>query len=89
MKKYASLILIFLAPLGAYSQHLLRHKTTKTIPADPIDIQYYSKKNGWGAAAQIFTLNMGIWAFDRYIMKEDFAYIGFNSIKDNFKKGVS
>lgn len=87
MKRYLLIILIASAPLSAYSQHLLRHKTTKTTPADSIDIQYYSKKNGWGAAAQIFSLNMGIWAFDRYIMKEDFAYISFNSIKDNLTKG--
>lgn len=87
MKKYALIILILLAPLSAYSQHLLRHKTTKTISADSIDIQYYSKKNGWGAAAQIFTLNMSIWAFDRYGMNEDFAKIGFNSINNNLTKG--
>lgn len=86
MKKYI-LIIALLAPISVYSQHLLRHKTTKSIPADSLDLQYYSKKRGWGAAAQIFTLNMTIWAFDRYIMKEDFAYIGFNSISNNLKKG--
>lgn len=86
MKKYI-LIIALLAPISVYSQHLLRRKTTQPIPADSLDLQYYSKKNGWGAAAQIFTLNMSIWAFDRYIMKEDFAYIGFNSISDNLKKG--
>ncbi len=87
MKKYAFLILIFLAHLNASSQHLLRRKTTKAIPADSIDIQYYSKKNGWGAAAQVFTVNMAIWGFDRYVMREDFAYIGFNSFRDNLSKG--
>lgn len=86
MKKYI-LIIALLVPISVYSQHLLRRKTTQPIPADSLDLQYYSKKNGWGAAAQIFTLNMSIWAFDRYIMKEDFAYIGFNSISDNLKKG--
>lgn len=87
MKKFILIMLIFIAPISAFSQHLLRRKTTKSIPADSLDIQYYSKKNGWGAAAQIFTLNMSIWAFDRYVMKEDFAYIGFNSISDNLKNG--
>ncbi|PXV64485.1 uncharacterized protein DUF3943 [Dysgonomonas alginatilytica] len=86
MKKYI-LIIALLVPISAYSQHLLQRKTTQPIPADSLDLQYYSKKNGWGAAAQIFTLNMSIWAFDRYIMKEDFAYIGFNSMSDNLKKG--
>lgn len=87
MKKYISITLILIVSINTYSQHLLRRKTTKTILPDSVDLQYYSPKNGWGAAAQIFTLNMSIWAFDRYAMKEDFAYIGFNSIKDNLKKG--
>ncbi len=39
------------------------------------------------AGSQVFGLNMGIWAFDRYIQKGDFAYISMNSVKDNFKHG--
>lgn len=65
----------------------MRHYTTKTKPADKADIEYYSKKNGWGAAAQVFGINMGIWGFDRYVLKSDFAYIGFRSISDNLKGG--
>ncbi len=30
---------------------------------------------------------MGVWAFDRYVQKGDFAYISMSSIRDNFKKG--
>ncbi len=87
MKKYILTILILLASVSTYSQHLLRHKTTKYIAADSLDIQYYSKKNGWGAAAQAFSINMSIWGFDRYILNADFAHISFNSIKDNFSNG--
>ena len=32
-------------------------------------------------------VNLGVWGFDRYIMKSDYSYISFNSIKENFKKG--
>lgn len=34
-----------------------------------------------------FGINMGVWAFDRYIRKADFAYIDFHTIKDNIKHG--
>jgi hypothetical protein len=87
MKKSLLLVIILLLPLIGYSQFSMRHQTTKVQPADSIDIQYYSKKNGWGAAAQVFGLNMGVWGFDRYVLKSDFAYIGFRSISDNIKGG--
>jgi len=35
----------------------------------------------------VIGLNLGVWAFDRYVQKADFAYIGFNSIKKNLENG--
>lgn len=32
-------------------------------------------------------MNMGLWAFDRYILKGHYAYISFESIKENFRHG--
>lgn len=55
--------------------------------------QYYSDtlriipKKPWKAAAEVVGLNMAVWGFDRYIMKEDWAYINGQTIKHNFKKG--
>ena len=41
----------------------------------------------WKAALETFGLNMLVWSFDRYIVKEDWAYINGHTIKSNFKKG--
>jgi hypothetical protein len=62
-------------------------KTFTPIKADSIDIQYYKKKKPWNAAGQIAGLNLGLWAFDRYVIKGDYAYISMQSIKDNFSHG--
>lgn len=65
----------------------MRHQSTKIQAPDSTDILYYSKKNGFAAAAQNFTLNMAIWGFDRYILNADFAKISFKSIKKNLTEG--
>ncbi len=45
------------------------------------------EKRPWHAAAQVFGINAGVWAFDRYIMNEDFAKISAGSIRRNIKNG--
>lgn len=45
------------------------------------------KKNFLRAAGETFGMNMGLWAFDRYILKGHYAYISFESIKENFRHG--
>lgn len=44
-------------------------------------------KSFWRAATETFGLNIGLWAFDRYIQKGHFAYISLETIKENFKHG--
>lgn len=44
-------------------------------------------KKPWLATGEVLGLNIGIWAFDRFAAKADFAYINFNTIKNNFKTG--
>jgi len=85
-KSFFTLLLLFIT-LAANSQFVLRHQVVTTKPADSLDLQHYSKKRFWPAASMVFGLNMGIWAFDRYVQKADFAYININTIKDNFKNG--
>ncbi|WP_165020789.1 DUF3943 domain-containing protein [Dysgonomonas sp. ZJ279] len=88
MKKkiFLSLAILFCTN-SAYAQFAIRNSVRDPKPADSLDIAFYSKKKGWAAAGQIFTLNMGIWAFDRYIQKAEFAYISSQTIKDNLKHG--
>ncbi|MDR1698748.1 MAG: DUF3943 domain-containing protein [Prevotellaceae bacterium] len=45
------------------------------------------QKRPWLAAGEIFTLNMGVWSFDRLIKKDKYAHINWQSIKKNFRTG--
>ncbi len=87
MKKI--ILILFLVGIGftCYSQHTFLYHSSRVVPPDSLDIAYYSKKNGLCAAGQIFTINMGVWAFDRYALKSDFAYIDIHTIKANLKSG--
>jgi len=74
-------------PLSAYSQIGIRKLTSVPRLADSVDIAYHSEKNGLRAGTMVFGINMGVWIFDRYIQKGDFAYINGHTIKENFKHG--
>ncbi|WP_029904355.1 DUF3943 domain-containing protein [Prevotella sp. 10(H)] len=85
-KKFLITIVLMLATTASLYPQFAIHKTVvPSKPADSIDIAYYSKKNGWGAAAQNFSFNMGLWAFNRYVAKQDYAYISINTIRRNLK----
>lgn len=45
------------------------------------------KKRPWRAAIETFGLNVGVWAFDRYVMNEDFAHISMRTVSHNIKNG--
>ena len=45
------------------------------------------KKHFWRAAGEMFGLNVGLWAFDRYVLNGHYARISWNTIKANFKNG--
>ena len=44
-------------------------------------------KRPWRAALETFGINTGVWAFDRYILQEDFAKINLHTIHQNIKTG--
>ena len=52
------------------------------------DSTVFMPKKPWLAAGEVFGLNVGIWAFDRFLMNEDFAHINGHTIKNNFKTGL-
>ncbi|MDE5869477.1 MAG: DUF3943 domain-containing protein [Muribaculaceae bacterium] len=64
-----------------------RHIVAPTVVPDSADVAYHEKKNFWRAGAEVFGLNMGVWAFDRYVTKGHYAYISWHTIKENFKHG--
>jgi hypothetical protein len=63
-------------PFSACAQVFLQQR-------DSVDIGYYAKKNAWEAGLRNFSLNMGIWGFNRFIMNESFARINIHTIKKN------
>ena len=88
MKKLLLTLLTFLIAVNvAYPQLAIRHRLATPRPADSLDIDYYSHKRGLQAGTMVFGINMGVWTFDRYIRKADFAYINGRTIKDNLKHG--
>lgn len=48
------------------------------------DTTLFQPRRPWKAAAETFGLNMLVWGFDRFIMKEEWSYINGHTIKSNF-----
>lgn len=73
---------------GGYKHRVpYRHIVSIPVVPDTADMAYHEKKHFWRAGAEVFGLNMGLWAFDRYALKGHYAYISWESIKENFKHG--
>ena len=75
------LFLVFVSPLKG--QHIDRTEQ------DSIDCgkEIILVSRPWPAASEVFGINMGVWAFDRYVIKGGFAYINLNSMQRNMRKG--
>lgn len=71
----------------AYTQIGIRKLTSVPELPDSLDIAYYAQKKGFRTTSMVIGINMGVWAFDRYIREADFAYINMRTIRDNFKHG--
>ena len=63
------------------------HNVVPSIAPDSVDLAYYGKKRFGQSSASIMGVNLGIWSFNRFVMKEDFAYINKHTIRENFKHG--
>lgn len=46
------------------------------------------QRHPWRAAAEVVVLNAGVWAFDRYVMNEEFARIDGKSLNRNLHHGL-
>ncbi len=82
-----ALVSILLAALAAQAQAPVSLELPKAVPPDSTDVARAEKRHFWRASAEVVGFNLGLWAFDRYVQKGDFAYISWNSIKENFKVG--
>lgn len=82
-----TLAMAVLIPAAVNAQIPIKTSAVRQQPPDSIDVEECSKKHFWRASAEVVGFNLGLWAFDRYIQKGDFAYISWNTIKENFKHG--
>lgn len=64
-----------------------RHLVANPILPDSADVLLHRKEHFWRAATETAGFNIGLWAFDRYVLDGHYAYISWNSIKENFKHG--
>ena len=63
------------------------HVVSESVQPDSADVARFEKKSFWRAAGETVGFNIGLWAFDRYALKGHYAYINWNTIKENFKHG--
>ena len=64
-----------------------RHTVSPPVLPDSTDICIHERKAFWRAGAETVGFNIGLWAFDRYVLKGHYAYISWNTIKENFRHG--
>lgn len=82
MTKYYLILLLFCFSVFAVNGQTIPQEKKRNYTSDSIRV---IQKQPWKAAGEVFGLNMGVWAFDRFIMNEDFAKINTHSIKRNLK----
>ena len=57
------------------------------VKSDSIDYIHTHRNHFWRAAGETVGFNLGLWTFDRYVLKGHYSYISWNSIKENFRHG--
>lgn len=87
MKNRRVLFLVFavLAGLQAFSQINI---ITDSVSTHRDNEGLYSiPKRPLRAGITVFSTNMGVWAFDRFVTNSEYSRINFNTIKSNFQTG--
>ena len=60
---------------------------SQPVKSDSVDYVINHRNHFWRAAAETVGFNLGLWTFDRYVLKGHYSYISWNSIKENFRHG--
>ncbi len=92
VRKYRSLFagLLFILSMltGSISAQIpIKLRSIRQVLPDSVDVVEGKKRHFWRAGAEVVGFNLSLWAFDRYVQHGDFAYINFNTIKENFRHG--
>ena len=86
-REYLLFVLTLYLSFDTFHKVSAHTQTTDLNLTDSVDSIYYVKKDWLKAGVITFGVNMGVWAFDRYIQKGDFAYISWKTVRENFRKG--
>ncbi|MDR1407170.1 MAG: DUF3943 domain-containing protein [Tannerella sp.] len=86
MKKVFPFILFIVIAFSSYSQISKKEDSGDYDLSAPDTIIFIPKRPAL-AASEIFAVNTGVWAFDRYIVDGHYAYISLHSMKRNLRKG--
>ena len=79
-KRWCAFSLLLLVMIGS----LVGQNVSKNYYNDSL---FYNKKRPLLALGEVAFINVGVWAYDRYVGKHDFAYINWRSIKENLRTG--
>jgi hypothetical protein len=61
---------------------------TRLLPEPSVEkVRTGGKKRFLAAAGELILLEAGPWAFDRYVSREDFAFISTRTVRNNFRTG--
>ncbi len=82
--KYILVLSFLLLPFGAISQEELSNLNNKPYSSDTIMLP---PKRPWLAAGEAAASNLALWAFCRFALEGDYAYISINTMKRNLQKG--
>lgn len=69
------------------AQNVGRQQLAPSLVPDSVDLAYYGKKRLGQSAASVMALNLGVWSFDRFVRKRDYASISPSTVRENFKQG--
>lgn len=81
------LLMMLAAAVTAAAQTPISFSVSEPVAPDSADIAYYGKEHAGRAAAMVGGLNIGVWAFDRYVRNVYFSHISLKSVADNIKTG--
>ena len=57
------------------------------VAPDSVDVKRLEHKAFWRAAAETVGLNLTLGAFDRFVLRGEYAQISWHTVKENFKHG--
>lgn len=83
------ILLLLASALAVNASNILpyRHIIDRPLAPDSADADMHRHKAFWRAGAEVVGFNIGLWAFDRYVLDGHYARISWSTIKENFRHG--